>query len=388
MIAASIPLQRAPDARLLVVDEGGAVTHHTRADFPSLVRENDIVVANDAATLPASLFGVHLPTGRPVELRLAARDSLSPERVTCFTAVVFGAGDFRTPTEHRPHPPLLRAGDALQLGPLRAVVLRIVKHQRLIEIRFQNPVSEIWEGLSRYGRPIQYAHLPQPIAIWDTWTRIASQPVAFESPSAGFILDWTVIRLLRSRGARFATVTHAAGISSTGDLELDLLLPLDEPYDIPSHTATLIETSRRLGGRLIAIGTTVVRALEHAADPDGSVRPGEGIATQRIGSLTALRVVDAIVSGIHERGTSHYELLRAFQDDHTLRLMDSEAEAGGYRTHEFGDSIFLLRSGTVPMMHHPVETTRRRLMDDKDEVTPKTIETDLLIEDRFEATDN
>ena len=418
MIGASVPIQRSPDARLLVVDEDGDVTHHARADFPNLVREGDIVVANDAATLPASLFGVHLPTGSPIELRLAARDSLSPQRVTRFTAVVFGSGDFRTPTEHRPHPPVLHAGDALQLGPLRAVVLRVAKHERLIEMRFQNPVGEIWEGLSRYGRPIQYAHLPQPLAIWDTWTRIASQPVAFESPSAGFILDWTVIRLLRSRGARFATVTHAAGISSTGDLELDELLPFDEPYEIPSHAATLIDTSRRLGGRVIAIGTTVVRALEHAADPDGIVRPGEGIATQRIGSLTALRVVDAIVSGTHERGTSHYELLRAFQDDHTLRRMDSEAEAGGYRTHEFGDSIFLLRSGTVPMMHRPVETTRRRLMaeerdrehigrassdsvkgqkyadkvkptpSDKDEVTPKTTETDLLIEDRFEATDN
>jgi S-adenosylmethionine:tRNA ribosyltransferase-isomerase len=345
MIGASVPIQRSPDARLLVVDDYGDVTHHARADFPNLVREGDTVVANDAATLPASLFGVHLPTGNPIELRLAARDSLSPERVTCFTAIVFGSGDFRTPTEHRPHPPVLHAGDALQLGPLRAVVLRVIKHQRLVDVRFQNPVGEIWEGLSRYGRPIQYAHLPEPIAIWDTWTRIASQPVAFESPSAGFILDWTVIRLLRSRGARFATVTHAAGISSTGDLELDQLLPFDEPYNIPPHTATLIAASRRRGGRVIAIGTTVVRALEHAADRDGTVRSGEGIATQRIGSLTALRVVDAIVSGIHERGTSHYELLRAFQDDDTLFRMDSEAEARGYKTHEFGDSAFILHSG-------------------------------------------
>jgi S-adenosylmethionine:tRNA ribosyltransferase-isomerase len=264
--------------------------------------------------------------------------------VTRFTAVVFGAGDFRTPTERRPHPPALHAGEALQLGPLRAVVLRVFTHRRLIEVRFQNSVAEIWEGLSRHGRPIQYAYLPQPIAIWDTWTRIASQPVAFESPSAGFILDWTVIRSLRSRGARLATVTHAAGISSTGDLELDQLLPFDEPYNIPPHTATLIAASRSRGGRVIAIGTTVVRALEHAADGDGTVRPGEGIATQRIGSLTTLRVVDAIVSGIHERGTSHYELLRAFQDDDTLLRMDSEAEARAYTSHEFGDSAFIQRA--------------------------------------------
>ena len=211
--------------------------------------------------------------------------------MTCFTAVVFGAGDFRTPTEHRPHPPVLQAGDALQLGPLRAVVLRVVKHPRLVDVCFQNPVAEIWEGLSRYGRPIQYAYLPEPIAIWDTWTRIASQPVAFESPSAGFILDWTMIRSLRSRGARFATVTHAAGISSTGDLELDQLLPFDEPYNIPLQTATLIDACRRLGGRVIAIGTTVVRALEHAADRDGTRPTGRGDRhpTHRLAHVAACR---------------------------------------------------------------------------------------------------
>jgi S-adenosylmethionine:tRNA ribosyltransferase-isomerase len=369
MIGASVPIQRAPEARLLVVDEVGAVTHHARVDFPNLVRRGDIVVANDAATLPASLSGVHLPTGGAIELRLAARDSLSPERVSRFTAVVFGAGDFRTPTERRPHPPLLCAGDELQLGPLRAVVLRVVKHERLIEVHFQNPVGEIWEGLSRYGRPIQYAHLPQPIAIWDTWTRIASQPVSFEPPSAGFILDWTIIQLLRSRGARFTTLTHAAGISSTGDLELDKLLPFDEPYNIPPHTAALIEASRSRGGRVIAIGTTVVRALEHAADDDGTVRPGEGIATQRIGSLTALRVVDAIVSGIHEPGTSHYELLRAFQDDRTLLRMDGEAEARGYRTHEFGDSALILNSVCNP---RPGFVSLQRTMEAGSSVLMKT----------------
>ena len=93
-------------------------------------------------------------------------------------------------------------------------------------------------------------YVPDPLAIWDTWTRIASQPVAFEAPSAGFILDWALIGALRARGAAFATLTHAAGISSTGDAELDRLLPLDEPYGIPASTATLIDGvpgSRRPG---------------------------------------------------------------------------------------------------------------------------------------------
>lgn len=343
MIAAAVPIQRAPGARLLVVDEHGVVSHHARAGFLDFVRRGDAVIANDAATLPASLFGTHTPTGRAIELRLAARHSLLPGDVTRFSAVVFGAGDFRIPTEHRALPPAMQAGDSLRLGPLTAVVTRVLAHPRLVDVRFENRVSDIWAGLARHGRPIQYAYVPEPLAIWDTWTRIASQPVAFEAPSAGFMLDWASIRSMRERGGCFATLTHAAGISSTGDDALDALLPFDEPYHIPASTAALIEASRRNGGHVIAIGTTVVRALEHAANGDGTVRPGFGIATQRIGPGTRLRVADAIVSGTHEKGTSHYELLRAFQDDLTLRRMETEAEAHGYRTHEFGDSVLLMR---------------------------------------------
>ena len=165
--------------------------------------------------------------------------------------------------------------------------------------------------------------------------------MAFEAPSAGFLLDWRVIGALRARGARFATITHAAGISSTGDVELDKLLPLDEPYRIPASTARLIHATRRRGGRIIAVGTTVVRALEDAASRHGDVRPGAAIATLRVGPLTPLQVVDALVTGLHEPGTSHYELLRAFQDDAVLHQITSEAEAHSYRAHEFGDSVFI-----------------------------------------------
>jgi S-adenosylmethionine:tRNA ribosyltransferase-isomerase len=343
MIPAGVPIQRAAEAKLMVVDADGAVTHRARAELPDLAREGDIVIANDAATLPASLSGVHLPTGAPVELRLAGRETLQPEGVRRFIAIAFGAGDFRTPTEQRSHPPVLQPGDTLQLGPLSADVVRVLGHPRLIEVHFRDSVAEIWEGIARHGRPIQYAYLSEPLATWNTWTRIAGQPVAFEPPSAGFILDWSAIGSLRARGARFATLTHAAGISSTGDAELDRRLPFDEPYYIPPSTAAALIDAKGRRGRVIAIGTTVVRSLEHAARPDGTVQPGYGIATERVGLHTRLRVVDAIVSGMHERGTSHHELLRAFQDDETLGRMDAEAEAGSYRSHEFGDSVFLIR---------------------------------------------
>jgi S-adenosylmethionine:tRNA ribosyltransferase-isomerase len=143
MIPAGVPIQRAADAKLMVVDADGGVTHWARTEFPDLVREGDIVIANDAATLPASLSGVHLPTGAPVELRLAGRETLLPQGVRRFMAIVFGAGDFRTPTEQRSHPPVLQPGDTLQLGPLSADVVRVLGHPRLIEVHFRDSVAEI-----------------------------------------------------------------------------------------------------------------------------------------------------------------------------------------------------------------------------------------------------
>jgi S-adenosylmethionine:tRNA ribosyltransferase-isomerase len=341
MIPATAAVQRPADAKLLVVEASGHMTHYHRTDFPALVEPGDLLIANDAATLPASLSGVHLPTGSAIEVRLAGMRSLLSRERSHFTAVVFGPGDFRTPTEHRPLPPALSRGDVLQLGPLRALVVNMLGHPRLVEIEFQHSIDETSEGLARHGRPIQYAYLKQPLAIWDTWTRIAHLPVAFEAPSAGFLLDWRVLDAIRARGARFATITHAAGISSTGDPDLDTRLPFDEPYVIPASTASLIDETRARGGRIIAIGTTVVRALEDAAARHGRVRPGMGVATLRVCHDTPLRIVDALVTGQHEPGTSHYELLRAFQHDEVLERATDEASTRDYRTHEFGDSLLI-----------------------------------------------
>ncbi len=343
MIAADRPVQRPPQAKLLVVDAGRRIGHAPRSAFVNFLRPGDLVVANDAATLPASLRGTHARTGAPVEVRLAGRPSLKPEDVNRFSAVVFGEGDFRTRTEDRPAPPPLSQGDRLVLGPLRARVERTLGHSRLVSLLFEGTPDEVWAGLARHGRPIQYAHMREPLALWDVWTRIAGPPVAFEPPSAGFALDWHALAEMRGRGAEFATITHAAGISSTGDEELDRLLPFDEPYRIPEATAAAVRRAKSQGGRVIAVGTTVVRALEHAAGGGATVRAGEGVATQRLGPSSRLRVVDAILSGTHEPGTSHYELLRAFLDDATLRRTVTELDARGYRTHEFGDSVMIER---------------------------------------------
>jgi S-adenosylmethionine:tRNA ribosyltransferase-isomerase len=342
MIAADLAVQRPANAKLLVVDEQRQLIHVPRSEFVEFLRPNDLVIANDAATLPASLTGVHEQTGKTVEVRLAGRRSLDASDVKRFSAIVFGEGDYHLRTEDRPLPPPLQSGDTLVLGPLRATVEALLGHPRLVSLFFDGSADHIWAGLASHGKPIQYSHMQTSLELWDVWTRIAGPPVAFEPPSASFILDWHVLGGIREHRADFATITHAAGISSTGDDDLDQLLPFDEPYHIPLATAEAVELTRRRRGRVIAVGTTVVRALEAAATDDGHLRSGDGVAKGKIGHATKLRVVDAILSGTHEPGTSHYELLRAFLEDSTLERATSELIARGYRTHEFGDSVLIL----------------------------------------------
>ena len=391
MIAADQPGQG--NRRVLRIEAGGAVSHLALTDIATLFEPGDLVVANDAATLPASLIGVYVPIGAAIEVRLAGWGSspawrgrgtmrsmmegassnaaaLSapspafggspppsqatweepissgappPFDPTRFIAVVFGAGDYRTRTEDRSAPPTLSPGDRLALGPLVGTIDRLLGHPRLVELSFKGDAGAIWAGLADHGRPIQYAHVSAPLALPDVWTRVASVPVAFEPPSAGFALDWRTLAAWRKRGVGFATLTHAAGISSTGDPTLDARLPCDEPYRIPERTAAAIARTRSRSGRVIAIGTSVVRALEAAYEVNEKVDAGEGIATGRIGEDTELNVVDAILSGVHELGESHFELLRAFVDDATLDRMSEATAAENYRSHEFGDFVLIER---------------------------------------------
>ena len=128
----------------------------------------------------------------------------------------------------------------------------------------------------------------------------------------------------------------AAGISSTGDPALDARLPFDEPYRVPASTAAAILRTKKRGGRIVAVGTTVVRALVHSGG-----RAGEGVADQRIGAGTPLHGVDAMLSGTHAPDESHYQVLRAFQRDDVLARAEAALEASNYRTHEFGDSVLI-----------------------------------------------
>src|SRR5438128_11459629 len=136
VIAADRPVQRPPDAKLLVIDANGQFRHVPRQALLDFLRPGDLVIANDAATLPASLYGEHERSGCEIEVRLAGWRSGVAKDAVRFVAVVFGTGDYRTRTEHRPLPPTLTPGDRLALGPLAATIVDTLGHPRLVGLRF------------------------------------------------------------------------------------------------------------------------------------------------------------------------------------------------------------------------------------------------------------
>jgi S-adenosylmethionine:tRNA ribosyltransferase-isomerase len=337
--AATHPGRRS-EGRLLHLDpRAGRFRDGRLDDLPSLLRRGDLVVVNDAATLPASLHGL-AEGGAPLEVRL-----LGEAAPGVWRGVLFGAGDWRIPTEDRPAPPACRPGDALRLGDgLRAVVRDVSPvSPRLVELSFQATGAALWSALYRLGRPVQYAHLASGLALADVQTAYATRPWAAELPSAGRPLSWELLLSLKRGGIALAALTHAAGLSSTGQPDLDRALPLPERYDIPAPTVDAVRTARAAGGRVVAVGTSVVRALEGCALRHGrDVAAGQGTTDLVVGPGYALQVVDGLLTGFHEPGSSHLGLLRAFVPPPLLDAAYAHAQAAGYRGHEFGDSSLIL----------------------------------------------
>jgi S-adenosylmethionine:tRNA ribosyltransferase-isomerase len=326
--------------RLLVVDpEAGAYRDGRVRDLSAYLHAGDLVVVNDAATMPASLHGG--VRGAPIEIRLAGRE---PGAAT-FRAVLFGAGDWRTKTEDRPAPPSVRPGDTLRFGVIDAEVVRVHEvSPRLLTIRFLGSEDDAWRAIFRVGRYIQYAYTDAQLAPWHVQTAYAAEPWASEMPSAGRPLAWGLLDALRARGVAIARLTHAAGLSSTGDAAIDAALPFPERFRIPEETVAAIDAARRAKGRVVAIGTTVVRAIEGAAAlSDGRLVARDGTTDLVIGPGFVPRVVDGIVTGLHERGASHFALLGAFAPRPLLERAYAHAEREGYLCHEFGDSSLVSR---------------------------------------------
>ena len=337
MIAATSPVARI--GRLLHLDpRAGRFRDTSLAELPALLRSGDLLVVNDAATLPASLDAV-APRGARVEVRLLGETEAGRWR-----AVLFGDGDWHTRTEERPAPPVLRPGDALELDGLRATIVAVwYPSPRLVDLRFDAEGDALWSALYRLGRPIQYAHLEGGLALADVQTAYASRPWAAELPSAGRPLSWELLLHMKRRRIALSAVTHAAGLSSTGDPTLDRALPLPERYEIPDATVAAVADARGAGGRVVAVGTSVVRALEGCAvRHGGKLTAGRGTTDLVVGPGFVPQVVDGLLTGFHESGSSHLGLLRAFVPPALLDAAYSHAEAEGYRGHEFGDSSLIL----------------------------------------------
>ncbi|HSN29384.1 MAG TPA: S-adenosylmethionine:tRNA ribosyltransferase-isomerase, partial [Kofleriaceae bacterium] len=309
------------DVRLVVVEQAG-VSLRRFAELPLLLREGDLVVVNDAATLPASLRGA-TATGEPFELRLSA-----PVEGTRLTGVVFGPGDHTTRTEHRPLPPPL--GDRVTIAGLPAEVVTNSRDQpagRRVELVVQATRDALWQAMYAHGRPVQYAHRRELLPLYEVQTAYAARPWAAEMPSAGRPLTWQVLLELRRHGIAVERLTHAAGLWSIGDAASDRTLPWPERYEIPRRTLAAVVEAKARGGRVIAVGTTVVRALESAAPSLASAaRDATGTATLVLGPSYQPRVVDGLVSGLHAPGESHFELLSAFAPrDRLVRAIELAA---------------------------------------------------------------
>ena len=294
-----------------------------------------MVVLNDAATLPASLHGY--ARGSPIELRLATTSHFDAFPAS-WTAVLFGGGDWRIDTDRRPAPPRLQPGDMIRFPRLSAtVVARHLVSPRLVTVRFDQSGEALGRALYEIGNPVQYAHLRREIRLHEMQTPYAARPWAIEMPSTGRPLRWPLLNRLSESGVRLAWLTEAAGLSATGDARLDAMLPLAERYDIPQATARLIETARGRGSRVIAAGTTVVRALEASAG-----QPGPGITGLRLERTARLAIVDGLLTGVHSPGESHWSLLEAFAPDSLLQRSHREAARLGYLAHEHGDLMLFL----------------------------------------------
>ena len=193
-----------------------------------------------------------------------------------------------------------------------------------------------------FGKPIQYAYLFEDLPLWSVQTVYGSRPWSMEMPSAGRPFTWAMLLALRRRGVDIVWLTHSAGLSAAGDEDLDGKLPFMERYEIPQTTVDAVERAQAQGSRVIAVGTTVVRAVEGSIMSNGCLRAGDGETGLIIDKSFRPKVVTGILTGVHDPAQSHFRLLRAFADETLLRQVWRHATEAAYLCHEFGDSCLII----------------------------------------------
>ena len=338
MLAATWPREQPQNNRMLVLNtkEESYADRQVR-DLAAFLQRGDVLVFNDAATLPASLSGT-LSSGAPLELRL-----LQHHQAGRFTAVLFGAGSWRQKTEERPEPPSVWAGDVLRFQDLSATVEQVdTESPRLIELRFHQEGAALYQALYQIGKPVQYSYLQRELPLWHVQNAYAGRPWAMELPSAGHSLTFQSLLSLQRRGVELLYLTHAAGLSSTGDDVLDARLPLPERYELPARTVEGILRAKRERRRVLAVGTSVVRALESCHLAHNNLQAGEGLAGLIIREGFHRKIVDGLFTGMHAPQESHYDLLLSFAPRGLLQRSYEHADSMGYLGHEFGDTTLIL----------------------------------------------
>lgn len=314
--------------RLMVINRTTDRVEHSRFDnLGEYLRPDDLLVFNTSRTLPAAIDGCEL-NGSCMQVRLAQHlpDDSWLALLLCQEGNPFGCG--------------LRNGMEIDFGQgLSGKVYNQDEHiPRLWKLRFSKSGTELMDLLYRLGHPIRYEYVSAPWDLDYYQTVYAKEPGSAEMPSAGRAFSWKLLFDLKRRGIETAHVVLHTGLSSYMDDELDAQHPAsEEEYFISQTAAEKINHTHQQGGRVIAVGTTVVRALESVADRTGKVEAGHGYTRLHITSEHQLKTVDGLLTGLHEPSASHLDLLSAFLPAQNIRLAYEDAVQKRYLWHEFGD---------------------------------------------------
>jgi S-adenosylmethionine:tRNA ribosyltransferase-isomerase len=313
------------DVGLLVATRhDGALVHASFAELPKFIEPGGLLVVNTSATLPAAIDA--RLGDRPVELRLSTPAAGGSWVVELRTADGLPL----------PRPPV---GARLQLpgGAHADLIAPYASGKRLCVARLEldEPLEDY---LGRHGHPIRYGYVPETWPIETYQTVFALEPGSAEMPSAGRPFTTQLVTELVSRGVLIAPVTLHTGVSSPERGEP----PYAERYRVPEATARLVNAVHGWGGRVIAVGTTVVRALETVAAPDGRVGEGEGWTSLVVTPENGLRAIDGLLTGLHDSESSHLQLLEAVAGEELLERSYRAARERRYLFHEFGDVHLVL----------------------------------------------
>jgi S-adenosylmethionine:tRNA ribosyltransferase-isomerase len=315
--------------RLMVIDRKNGDLIHTRFDrLNDFLKDGDLLVFNSSRTLPSALRGTDTADGHPVEVRLA-------EHLPDNTWLAFLLYNKMEPMKYAFHEGMIIRFES----GLQAVVLsQDVRIPKLWKIRFSASGTNLIDIIYKIGEPICYSYISTPWDLDYYQTVYAKEPGSAEMPSAGRAFTWKMIFNLKTHGIKTCFITLHTGLSSYLDKEFDRkhLIP-EEEFFISKSTAQMIHLTHQNGGRVIAVGTTVVKALESALQENGQVKAVHDYTQLHITGQSKLKVVDALLTGLHEEATSHLELLTAFLPASQIKTAYEEAIRLKYLWHEFGD---------------------------------------------------